>query len=127
LSFSWFYLYSKADFEAAAAKAAEAIAKARLQGDTSTLYTALSAGGQALIKLNRSVEVEGVLAEMLEMVSRRKKLVPGDELMLLELAYSNSIAPESVTQILKIVRPFFREPAFIERGDKLAKNLGITE
>ncbi|HZS96474.1 MAG TPA: hypothetical protein VFA40_06830 [Terriglobales bacterium] len=97
VSFSWFYLYGKQDFQEAAVKSEEAIARARQQGDTSALYAALSARGQSLIKLDRSAEVEEVLAEMLEMVSQRKKLVPGDELLLLELAKSKGIAQQYVS------------------------------
>ena len=47
VSSSWFYLYNQQNFEAAIAKADEAIAMAKTEGDTSTVYTALSAKGQA--------------------------------------------------------------------------------
>jgi len=40
---SWFYLYSKQDFEAAIAKADRAIGKAQAEGDTSAAYTARAA------------------------------------------------------------------------------------
>jgi hypothetical protein len=125
VSSSWFYLYHKQDFEAAIAKADEAIVRAKAEGDTSTIYTALSARGQALIKLRRSAQAEDVMAEMLAMASQPKKLVPGDELTLLELAYSEGIARGNVAAILKIVRPYYREQGFIDRGAKLAEKLGI--
>jgi len=44
---TWRSSYNKQDFEAAIAKADEAIAMAKTEGDTSTVYTALSAKGQA--------------------------------------------------------------------------------
>jgi hypothetical protein len=90
VSSSWFYLYNKQDFEAAIAKADEAIAMAKTEGDTSTVYTALSAKGQAL-----------------------------------ELAYSEDVARETVAEILRIVRPYYREQAFIDRGNDLAAKLRI--
>jgi hypothetical protein len=122
---SWFYLYSKQDFEAAIAKADRAIGKAQAEGDTSAAYTARAARGQALINLERPAEAEEVLTEMLAMVSQRMKLVPGDELGFLELAHSKGISRRTVAEILKIVRPYYREQGFIDRGAELAEKLGI--
>ena len=125
VSSSWFYLYSKKDFEAAIAKADQAIVMAQAEGDTSASYTARAARGQALINLERPAEAKAVLTEMLGMVSQRMKLVPGDELGFLELAYSKGVARGTVAEILKIVRPFYREQGFIDRGAELAEKLGI--
>jgi len=62
---------------------------------------------------------------MLAMRSQHKKLIPGDELRFLELAYSADVARETVAEILRIVRPYYREQAFIDRGNDLAAKLRI--
>jgi|SRR5215472_14221633 len=66
------------------AKARETIAVSKQEGDDETAYQALSLLGLALLDIHQDDEALGVLDEIRIMVSRRPRIVVGDETLFLE-------------------------------------------
>lgn len=105
----------------ALAKLQEAIEKGSQEGDFGTVYSSLCLQGLALLDLNRNEEAKKVLAEIRNLIARKKSFVPGDETSFLEEARKKGIDAQSIREIASSLIPICRDPSFARRLEKLAK------
>jgi hypothetical protein len=107
----------------AVAKAREAIAASKHEGDDRTVYQSLGLLGLALLDLHQDHEAVQVLDEIHKMVAERRRIVVGDETLFLERLRAQTIDMGTITMIqglAKTLSPFSRDTAFKARLEKLA-------
>jgi|SRR5580658_2153893 hypothetical protein len=116
------FYYVANDYPRAVAKLEEAINHGKAENDDSTVYSALSVLGQALLQLDRKREAVRVLQEIEKMVLAKKPSVIGDETLFLETAMGRGLELPTVKRIASILAPVCRDPEFGSRLKALAEN-----
>ena len=104
-------------------KAHEAIKMASQERDDKTVYQSFGLLGLALLDLHQDEEAVRVLGEVEKMVAERRRIVVGDETLVLERLFAQ--AKETTTRttiqdIAKILWPVCRDPEFATRLRALA-------
>jgi tetratricopeptide (TPR) repeat protein len=116
------YYWSMHDPERAVQKVQQAAAHARNEEDTATVYQCLALLGLALLDLGKSKEAADVLLEMQSIIAARKRIVAGDETLLLERLSAK--AGEDTQRVIKSIAstlwPICRDAAFAARLKALA-------
>jgi len=112
--------YSLHSYERAATKAGEAIELGRVQGDSSTVYTALCLLGKSLLQLNRLSEAPAVLDEIETMISEEMRIVIGDEASFFEALREQHIDDGRVARLASVLGPRCQNPVFRKKLDGLA-------
>jgi hypothetical protein len=105
-------------------KAREAIAASRTEGDDKTAYQSLGLLGLALLDTHQDDEALSVLNEICGMVSRRPRIVVGDETLFLERLRARVNDTKTVTMIRDLagtLAPVCPDPKFKARLQKLAE------
>ncbi len=118
------YYWSMVDVPRTLAKVSQAIDQAQKDGDDSTLYSAFSLKGLALLDIGRSSEALSILDEIAAMVRQRSKFVVGDETLLLErLSQSSELAEprQRIRELAAMLSPLCRDHSFTARLEALAK------
>jgi tetratricopeptide (TPR) repeat protein len=106
----------------AVAKAREAIAASRHEGDDKTVYQSFGLLGLALLDLHQDDEAIQVLDEIHKMVAERRRIVVGDETLFLERLRAQTKDLSTITMIqglAKTLSPVCRDTAFKARLEKL--------
>jgi len=106
----------------AVAKAREAIAAGKHEGDDETVYQSFGLLGLALLDLHQDDEATQVLDEIHKMVAERRRIVVGDETLFLERLRAQTKDMSTITMIqglAKTLSPFCRDTAFKVRLEKL--------
>ena len=106
------------------AKAREAITASTQEGDDGTAYQALSLLGLALLDTHQDEEALAVLDKICGMVSRRPRIVVGDETLFLERLRARTKDLKTITTIqglAKTLAPVCRDPEFKARLQKLTE------
>ena len=109
--------------ERTVAKATEAIAASRHEGDDKTVYQSFGLLGLALLDLHQDEEATRVLDEIHKMVAERRRIVVGDETLFLERLRAQTKDMKSITTIqtlAKTLSQVCRDAAFKSRLQKLA-------
>lgn len=116
-------LYWKMDDPVAAiAKAREAIAASTQERDDGTAYQALGLLGLALLDTHQDKEALAVLDEICRIVSRRPRIVVGDETLFLERLRTRTQDQQTIATIqglAKTLASACRDPEFKARLQKL--------
>jgi len=118
------YYWSMHDVARTLEKLPQVIEQAIRGGDDSTLYSAFSLKGLALLDIGRLNEATAVLDEIVAMVQRRSRVVVGDETLFFERLSKASVAPETRTTIRELARtlsPMCRDLSFVARLDALER------
>jgi len=108
------------DYVQSVLKAREAIAAGRREDDDSTVYSALALLGLGLIELGNDDAVKDVIDEIEQMISRRKRIIIGDETTLLERARTRGLNVSTIRRIANRLAPNCRDPEFSKRLNALA-------
>jgi len=105
------------------AKAREAIAVSRQEGDDKTAYQSFGLLGLALLDLHQDDEAIRVLDEIHKMVAARLRIVVGDERSFREAACPDKGCETIATiqGIAKTLSPVCRDPQFGARLQRLAE------
>lgn len=110
------------DYPRAVAKLEDAISQGKAENDESTVYSALSLLGQALLQLDRKSEAVQVLRQIEQMVLAKRAFVVGDETLFLENARTRGLEMRTVKRVASILAPLCRDPEFSKRLRVLAEN-----
>jgi hypothetical protein len=112
--------YVARDPRSAVDKLRGVIEDGREESDFSTLYSALSLLGQALLRMNRTIEAGDVLNDIEEIVTARKPVVVGDETAFLEEAFARNVSRSLVRRIAGVLAPICQDQEFSRRLAALA-------
>lgn len=118
------YYWSMVDVPRTLAKVSEAIDQAQKDGDDSTLYSAFSLKGLALLDSGCSSDALSILDEIAALVRQRRKFVIGDETLLLErLSQSSELAEprQTIRELAGTLAPLCRDQSITARLEALAK------
>jgi hypothetical protein len=103
-------------------KAREAITEGRQEQDDSTVYSALSLLGLALIDIGEVSSASAIIPQIEQMLDEHRRFVVGDETCFLEAAKSQGLEVVAISRIAARLEPVCRDPEFAERLRALTKS-----